>query len=124
MGFLRENYHHFLTDLLLRDVKDTTVGTLSQRITNQLVGLKGLNQKVRNQCCKLGTTPYTFCISFLSKYSINDAEAIVSPFLRRATTYLSVSSKNYIHIKEGNGQHVSFFYCAVESLGRARFFLV
>ncbi len=30
-----------------RDVKDTTVGTLSQRITNQLVGLKGLNQKVR-----------------------------------------------------------------------------
>jgi hypothetical protein len=33
--------------LTFRDVKDTTVGTLSQRITNQLVGLKGLNQKVR-----------------------------------------------------------------------------
>ncbi len=32
--------------LTFRDVKDTTVGTLSQRITNQLVGLKGLNQKV------------------------------------------------------------------------------
>lgn len=31
---------------LLRDVKDTTVGTLSQRITNQLMGLKGLNQKL------------------------------------------------------------------------------
>jgi len=31
---------------LLRDVKDTTVGTLSQRITDQLVGLKGLNQKL------------------------------------------------------------------------------
>jgi len=28
---------------LLRDIKDTTVGTLSQRITNQLMGLKGLN---------------------------------------------------------------------------------
>lgn len=32
---------------LLRDVKDTTVGTLSQRITNQLVGLKGLLGQVR-----------------------------------------------------------------------------
>lgn len=31
---------------LLRDVKDTTVGTLSQRITDQLMGLKGLNQKL------------------------------------------------------------------------------
>lgn len=28
---------------LLRDIKDTTVGTLSQRITNQLLGLKGLH---------------------------------------------------------------------------------
>lgn len=27
---------------LLRDIKDTTVGTLSQRVTNQLMGLKGL----------------------------------------------------------------------------------
>jgi hypothetical protein len=35
-----------LINLIFRDVKDTTVGTLSQRITNQLVGLKGLNQKV------------------------------------------------------------------------------
>jgi len=31
---------------LLRDVKDTTVGTLSQRITSQLMGLKGLHQKL------------------------------------------------------------------------------
>ena len=29
---------------MLRDVKDTTVGTLSQRITSQLMDLKGLNQ--------------------------------------------------------------------------------
>ncbi|XP_060602275.1 26S proteasome non-ATPase regulatory subunit 7-like [Ruditapes philippinarum] len=28
---------------LLRDIKDTTVGTLSQRITSQLMGLKGLH---------------------------------------------------------------------------------
>merc|ERR1712080_12304 len=31
---------------LLRDVKDTTVGTLGQRLNNQLMGLKGLNQKL------------------------------------------------------------------------------
>ncbi|KAG8521752.1 26S proteasome non-ATPase regulatory subunit 7, partial [Galemys pyrenaicus] len=31
---------------LLRDIKDTTVGTLSQRITNQVHGLKGLNSKL------------------------------------------------------------------------------
>ena len=33
---------------LLRHVKDTTVGTLSQRITSQLMGLKGLNQKLQD----------------------------------------------------------------------------
>merc|ERR1712018_582866 len=31
---------------LLRDIKDTTVGTLSQKITNQLMGLKGLEMKL------------------------------------------------------------------------------
>lgn len=31
---------------LLRDVKDTTVGSLSQRITNQLLGLKGLHSQL------------------------------------------------------------------------------
>ena len=29
-------------------MKDTTVGTLSQRITGQLMGLKGLNQKLQD----------------------------------------------------------------------------
>ncbi|KAL1458003.1 hypothetical protein WDU94_008180 [Cyamophila willieti] len=32
---------------LLRDIKDTTVGSLSQRVTNQLMGLKGLNQQIK-----------------------------------------------------------------------------
>ncbi|XP_043288122.1 26S proteasome non-ATPase regulatory subunit 7 [Venturia canescens] len=32
---------------LLRDIKDTTVGTLSQRVTNQLLGLKGLHAQIR-----------------------------------------------------------------------------
>uniref|UniRef100_A0A0A9XNE7 26S proteasome non-ATPase regulatory subunit 7 n=1 Tax=Lygus hesperus TaxID=30085 RepID=A0A0A9XNE7_LYGHE len=33
---------------LLRDIKDTTVGTLSQRVTNQLMGLKGLFQQLQD----------------------------------------------------------------------------
>ena len=37
-----------ITKFMFRDVKDTTVGTLSQRITNQLMGLKGLNQKLKD----------------------------------------------------------------------------
>lgn len=32
---------------LLRDIKDTTVGSLSQRITNQLLGLRGLYTQLR-----------------------------------------------------------------------------
>ncbi|XP_033117304.1 26S proteasome non-ATPase regulatory subunit 7-like [Anneissia japonica] len=32
---------------LLRDIKDTRVGTLSQRITGQLMGLKGLNSQIQ-----------------------------------------------------------------------------
>lgn len=31
---------------LLRDIKDTTLGSLSQLVTNQLVGLKGLNVQI------------------------------------------------------------------------------
>jgi len=31
---------------LLRDIKDTTVGTLSQRVTNQLQGLRGLSSQL------------------------------------------------------------------------------
>ena len=33
---------------LLRDIKDTSVGTLSQKITNQLMGLKGLLAQLKN----------------------------------------------------------------------------
>jgi len=31
---------------LLRDIKDTTIGTLSQRVTNQLAGLRGLSSQL------------------------------------------------------------------------------
>ena len=34
--------------LLNRDIKDTTVGTLSQQISNQLAGLKGLQIHIRH----------------------------------------------------------------------------
>jgi len=33
---------------LLRDIKDTTVGSLSQKLTNQLLGLKGINAQIRD----------------------------------------------------------------------------
>lgn len=42
---------------LLRDIKDTTVGSLSQKITNQLLGLKGLNaqlREIKNYLLKVG----------------------------------------------------------------------
>lgn len=42
---------------LLRDIKDTTIGSLSQRITNQLLGLKGLNTQlndIRNYLYQVG----------------------------------------------------------------------
>lgn len=34
--------------LYFRDIKDTTVGSLSQRITSQLMGLKGLNSHAQD----------------------------------------------------------------------------
>lgn len=43
---------------LLRDIKDTTVGSLSQKVTNQLLGLKGLNLQIRdikNYLLKVGS---------------------------------------------------------------------
>ena len=33
---------------IIRDIKDTTVGTLSQRVTNQLMGLKGLHRHIQD----------------------------------------------------------------------------
>lgn len=34
--------------IICRDIKDTTVGTLSQRVTNQLMGVKGLHLQIRD----------------------------------------------------------------------------
>lgn len=39
-------YNNAVCLCMYRDIKDTTVGTLSQRITNQVHGLKGLNSKL------------------------------------------------------------------------------
>merc|ERR1712018_262669 len=55
---------------LLRDIKDTTVGTLSQKITNQLMGLKGLEMKLKDMHTYLqqvvdGKLPMNHQISYL-----------------------------------------------------------
>ena len=54
---------------LLRDIKDTTVGTLSQKVTNQLMGLKGLNMKMREIKNYLQQVKFTKIVSSIfSKY--------------------------------------------------------
>lgn len=53
---------------LLRDIKDTTVGTLSQRITNQLLGLKGLHaqiQEIRSYLLKVSTSFHVLLIFYI-----------------------------------------------------------
>merc|ERR1712018_469108 len=55
---------------LLRDIKDTTVGTLSQQITNPLLGLKGLNGRLRDMVSYLeqvvdGKMPMNHQITYL-----------------------------------------------------------
>jgi 26S proteasome regulatory subunit N8 len=55
---------------LLRDVKDTTVGTLSQRITAQLLGLKGLLKQVRHIHEYLDQVYETFSISHCTMNSV------------------------------------------------------
>lgn len=52
---------------LLRDIKDTTVGSLSQKVTNQLLGLKGLNSQIRdikNYLLKVRLFNILFCIFY------------------------------------------------------------
>lgn len=54
---------------LLRDIKDTTLGTLSQRITNQLMGLKGLQGQVHHirdylEQVAMGTLPVNHTIIY------------------------------------------------------------
>lgn len=54
---------------LLRDIKDTTVGSLSQKITNQLLGLKGINAQIRdikNYLFKVSTSVLSARISFIN----------------------------------------------------------
>jgi len=60
---------------LLRDIKDTTVGTLSQRITNQLLGLKGLHEQIREirdyllQVCFLIEDTLSLNFTLIGNYS-------------------------------------------------------
>jgi hypothetical protein len=68
---------------LLRDIKDTTVGTLSQRITNQLLGLKGLHEQIREirdyllQACFLIEDTLSFNITLIDNYSAKSAKSFI-----------------------------------------------
>lgn len=56
---------------LLRDIKDTTVGTLSQRITNQLLGLKGLHEQIREiRDYLLQVYVYLFLIKHIARFNV------------------------------------------------------
>ena len=45
---------------LLRDIKDTTVGTLSQKVTNQIMGLRGLHSKLNDMNSYVQQVSYAF----------------------------------------------------------------
>merc|ERR1712018_1047808 len=69
---------------LLRDVKDTTVGTLSQRITDQLMGLKGLEMKLKDMHTYLeqvvdGKLPMNHQISYLLQDIFNLLPDVTNP---------------------------------------------
>merc|ERR1711923_150286 len=69
---------------LLRDIKDTTVGTLSQKITNQLMGLKGLNQKLNDMHKYLqqvadGKLPMNHQITYLLQDIFNLLPDVTNP---------------------------------------------
>merc|ERR1711981_191594 len=69
---------------LLRDIKDTTVGTLSQKITNQLMGLKGLNGKLRDMVSYLeqvvdGKLPMNHQITYLLQDIFNLLPDVTNP---------------------------------------------
>merc|ERR1712018_744235 len=69
---------------LLRDVKDTTVGTLSQKITNQLMGLKGLEMKLKDMHTYLeqvadGKLPMNHQITYLLQDIFNLLPDVTNP---------------------------------------------
>merc|ERR1712018_859509 len=69
---------------LLRDVKDTTVGTLSQKVTNQLMGLKGLEMKLKDMHTYLeqvvdGKLPMNHQISYLLQDIFNLLPDVTNP---------------------------------------------
>lgn len=58
---------------LLRDIKDTTVGSLSQKLTNQLMGLKGMRAQImniKNYLQKVGSTDIP--INYQIVYNLQD----------------------------------------------------
>merc|ERR1711992_227016 len=69
---------------LLRDIKDTTVGTLSQKITNHLMGLKGLEIKLNDMHKYLqqvadGKLPMNHQITYLLQDIFNLLPDVTNP---------------------------------------------
>jgi len=69
---------------LLRDIKDTTAGTLSQKITNQLMGLKGLEMKLTDMHKYLqqvvdGKLPMNHQITYLLQDIFNLLPDVTNP---------------------------------------------
>merc|ERR1712227_77195 len=78
---------------LLRDIKDTTVGTLSQKITNQLMGLKGLEIKLNDMHKYLqqvadGKLPMNHQITYLLQDIFNLLPDVTNPqFVKSINVY-------------------------------------
>jgi 26S proteasome regulatory subunit N8 len=56
---------------LLRDIKDTTVGTLSQKVTNQIMGLKGLHSKLNDMNSYVQQVCNALLLGPFKKYVVN-----------------------------------------------------
>ena len=84
--------------ILISNVQDTTVGTLSQRITDQLMGLKGLNQKLADMKCYLekvaaGELPMNHEITYQLQDIFNLLPDVTNPcFVKSLQVILTLNS--------------------------------
>lgn len=77
---------------LLRDIKDTTVGTLSQKVTNQMMGLKGLHSKLNDMHTYIqqvidGKLPMSHQITYMLQEIFNLIPDVTEPsFIKSVNT--------------------------------------
>ena len=86
--------------ILISNVQDTTVGTLSQRITDQLMGLKGLNQKLADMKYYLekvaaGELPMNHEITYQLQDIFNLLPDVTNPcFVKSLQVILTLNSQS------------------------------